>query len=151
MDEIRISEESPSQSDVLALIRALDDYQNELYPPESNHLLDAASLATPNVRFYVARQGGVAVGCGALCAEKEYSEVKRMYVPLASRGKGIGKHMLMRLIEDAQKSGVRLLRLETGIHQHEAIALYRAFGFIERSPFGKYSKDPLSVFMELRL
>jgi putative acetyltransferase len=40
------------------------------------------------------------------------------------------------------------LRLETGIHQPEALGLYRAAGFVERGPFGPYRPDPLSVFME---
>jgi putative acetyltransferase len=43
------------------------------------------------------------------------------------------------------------LRLETGIHQAEAIALYATHGFREIGPFGDYKLDPLSLFMEKRL
>ena len=48
-------------------------------------------------------------------------------------------------------SGLPLLRLETGIHNAEALALYRRAGFSEREAFGDYAPDPLSVFMEKRV
>ena len=44
------------------------------------------------------------------------------------------------------------MRLETGIHQPEALALFAASGFRHCAPFGDYpTGDPLSVFMEKRL
>ena len=44
-----------------------------------------------------------------------------------------------------------MLRLETGIHNTEALALYRRAGFAECAAFGDYAPDPLSVFMEKRV
>ena len=41
---ISIQIESPQAPDVRALIEALDSYQAPLYPPESNHLLEALGL-----------------------------------------------------------------------------------------------------------
>ena len=38
-----------------ALIAELDAYQDTLYPPESRHALDLASLKQANVLFFVAR------------------------------------------------------------------------------------------------
>jgi len=55
------------------------------------------------------------------------------------------------LEREAATLGVRLMQLETGIKQPEAIALYRAFGYVERDPFGGYQPDPLSLFMQKRL
>jgi len=52
---------------------------------------------------------------------------------------------------EAQHVGLRLMRLETGIHQPEALALYRRAGYAERAPFGEYVADPLSVYMEKTL
>ncbi len=46
---------------------------------------------------------------------------------------------------------VRLSRLETGRKQPEAIRLYKNLGYKERSPFGEYKPDPLSIFMEKEL
>ena len=39
-----------------------------------------------------------------------------------------------------------VLRLETGIHQQAAIALYERMGYHAIPPFGDYRPDPLSVF-----
>ena len=46
---------------------------------------------------------------------------------------------------------MHVARLETGIHQPEALGLYRRLGYVERGPFGSYALDPLSVFFEKRL
>jgi putative acetyltransferase len=59
--------ESPDQPDVIALIADLDAYQDTLYPPESRHTVDLASLKRPDVLFAVARDSeGLAIGCGAI-------------------------------------------------------------------------------------
>ncbi len=71
-----------------------------------------------------------------------------MYVRPAFRGRGFAKLMLDHLAEYARAHGVTLLRLETGIHQHEAIGLYQRMGFYQIPPFGDYKDDPLSVFYE---
>ncbi len=71
-----------------------------------------------------------------------------MYVDPAARGLGVGRKILAALEAAALERGIRLLRLETGIHNTEALALYRACGFNDRGPFGEYGPDPLSVFME---
>ena len=47
--------------------------------------------------------------------------------------------------------GVDVLRLETGIHQAEAIGLYERVGFTRIAAFGPYVDDPLSRYYELRL
>jgi putative acetyltransferase len=144
--------ESPRQVDVRRLLEALDAYQSALYPPESNHFLDVDALAAPNVRFFVARREGLALGCGALRIDTAgYGELKRMFVSPEARGLRLGRRILDRVEEEARREGLACLRLETGIHQPEALALYRSAGYVEREAFGEYSPDPLSVFMEKSL
>jgi ribosomal protein S18 acetylase RimI-like enzyme len=46
---------------------------------------------------------------------------------------------------------MKLVRLETGIHQPEAISLYERAGFYRIPPFGSYTDDPLSLCYEKRL
>ena len=144
--------ESPRQDDVIRLLAALDAYLESLYPPESNHILDVDTLCAPNVRFFVARRRGEAVGCGALRIDSAgYGEVKRMFVHPEARGRKLGRAILMRIEEQASREGLKWMRLETGIHQAEALALYRRAGYAERGPFGEYASDPLSHFMEKRI
>jgi putative acetyltransferase len=147
-----IRREPPDQPDVVALIAALDAYANALYPPESNHLLDVSALSVPEVSFLVVRDRGEAVGCGAILRDaRGWGEVKRMYVRPDQRGRGVGQRMLAEIEAIARRGGFPLLRLETGIHNTEALALYRRAGFGECAPFGDYEPDPLSVFMEKRV
>lgn len=152
MNDIRITLEDPRQPDVLALIRALDDFHLGIYPAEANHFLDIETLAAPDVRFLVARRGGKALGCGALWVKAlEHGEVKRMYLRPEARGLGIGRQILARLIETARTERLQLIRLETGNVSDDALRLYRAAGFVERGPYGDYPDHPASVFMELGL
>ena len=147
-----INFESPGQPEVIALIAELDAYQDTLYPPESRHYLDLTSLAQPNVLFAVARDGaGRPNGCGAVVLYPEFGELKRMYVSPRGRGQGIGRKLLAALESQAIVSGCKLLMLETGPYQHEALALYASAGYERRGPFGVYTNDPLSVFMQKHL
>ena len=61
-----------------------------------------------------------------------------------------GGQLLAWLEEQGRARGCHTFRLETGIHQHEALAFYASCGYQRRSPFGDYPDDPLSVFMEKR-
>jgi len=49
------------------------------------------------------------------------------------------------------KKSIFTARLETGIHQHEAIDLYKRLGYLVIAPLGDYTEDPLSVFMEKKI
>ena len=149
---LTIRPEPPDQPDVLRLIEALDAQMTALYPPESNHLLDIAALSDPAVTFLVVRDGEDVIGCGAILRDpRGWGEVKRMYVSPDRRGHGIGSQVLAELEAIARKAGLLLLRLETGIHNADALALYRRAGFLECEAFGDYKPDPLSVFMEKRV
>jgi putative acetyltransferase len=147
-----IALESPRQDAVLDLIRQSDALMASLYPAESNHMLDIASLEQPEMRFFVARREGRVVGCGALRIGSDgQAELKRMFVDPATRGLKVGRDLLARIEDEARGLGVRLIQLETGIHQPEAIGLYRRFGYRDCGPFGGYGPDLLSLFMEKEL
>jgi putative acetyltransferase len=145
---VTIRAERADQADVAALLRAAQTLLVSLYPPESRHGLELGAYEKPEVTLLVARDGGVAVGCGAFLRHGDGSaEVKSMFVVPAARGRGIGRRILA-AIEDALHGRVTALRLETGIRQQAAIRLYEAAGFRRRGPFGSYRADPQSVFME---
>jgi putative acetyltransferase len=74
--------------------------------------------------------------------------LKRFYIRESFRGRGLGRKLLDAVVRHAATLGCRILRLETGIRQPAAVALYRSAGFRETRCFGTYSPDPLSIFME---
>jgi putative acetyltransferase len=122
-----------------------------MYPPESNHLDSLDELSKPNVDFLAAYTDSEICGIGAVKVLSDYGEIKRLYVPEKHRGKGIAKAIVEELENCLVKRSIFTARLETGIHQREAIELYKKFGYSEIEPFGDYTKDPLSVFMEKKI
>jgi putative acetyltransferase len=149
---LTIDFESPDQPEVIALIAELDAYQDSLYPPESRHALDLESLKQANVLFAVARDStGQAIACGAIVLSPEFGEIKRLYVNPRGRGHGVARKLLALLESRASGADCKLIKLETGPYQPEALALYAAAGYERRGPFGDYTNDPLSVFMQKRI
>lgn len=149
---ILITKERPDTPDAMMLIAELEGELAPHYPNESRHGYSVEKLIKQNVAFFVIRKDGVPTGCGGVqFFGKEYGEVKRMYVRPAFRGFGLARMMLEQLSNHAKENGVYVLRLETGIHQKDAIALYRGWGFKEIAHFGEYQEDPLSLFFEKKV
>lgn len=147
-----IRPERPDSADAVLLITELEAHLEPLYPRASRHGLSVEQLLAEDVAFFLLRWNGTPASCGGVkLFGAEYGELKRMYVRPQFRGLGFGKMMLRHLADYARERGVDLLRLETGVHQHEAIALYERMGFHRIPPFGAYTDDPLSLYYELRL
>ena len=102
--------------------------------------------------FFVTRRDGIPAGCGGVhFFGNEYGELKRMFVRPHFRGLGLAKLMLEHLEDHTRQYNIPLLRLETGIHQREAISLYQRMGYQSCPPFGEYTASPLNVFFEKKL
>ena len=80
--------------------------------------------------------------------EAGYAEIKRLYVQKAYRGRGLSRTLMSAIEVEILAEGIDCARLEMGIHQPEADALYRSLGYRDIQPFGNYLLDPLSQFLE---
>ncbi len=138
-------------AEVAQLLSTLDAYLQALYPPEDNHILGIERLQRPDVHFLAAWSGSTPAACGAFVRHDGYAEIKRMIVSPDFRRQGLGRAILLRLEERMAVERIGLARLETGIHQPEAIALYERCGYAQRGPFGDYAPSRVSVFMEKAL
>ena len=154
-EAVTITFERPDTADAVQLITELEAYLTPLYPAESRHGLSIERLLAEGVAFFVLRAGGIAAGCAGIKlvdgkdeGENTYGEVKRMYVRPEFRGRGFAMRLLDQLELYASAQHVGLLRLETGVHQTEAIGLYERAGFHRIPPFGPYTNDPLSMYFE---
>ena len=146
---LSVQPEPPDTADAKALIGELDAYLNGLYRPENRHGLSVAALQEQSVIFLVARWAGVAVGCGAVkFVQGEYAEVKRMYVMPCWRGLGVAQALLTHLERLSRQNGFGVLRLETGVHQQEAIKLYERVGFTRCAAFGEYVENGVNLCYE---
>jgi putative acetyltransferase len=120
-------------------------------PEASCHFLDLSKLKAADVTFWTAWEDGELLGCGALKAlGGAEGEIKSMRTAPEHLGKGVGAHILQRIMATSRERGYRRLSLETGSGEafDAAHALYRKFGFSECGAFGDYPKDdPFSRFM----
>ena len=152
VNPITIKAERPDTVDARQLLSELDAYLLGLpYPAESRHALPVEKLLSEQVAFFVTRYNDEAAGCGGIKVYADYAEVKRMYVRATHRGRGLGKAMLDHLANQAQQQNINLLRLETGIYQVEAIALYERYGFQRREPFSDYEVSSMNIYFEKQL
>lgn len=120
-------------------------------PAESCHVMTADDLRAAGARVFAGRDaGGDVVAIGAIKPlGAGMAELKSMHCAAALRGQGLGRALLRHLVEQARRSGIESLWLETGSQAPFAAAraLYQSEGFTECGPFGDYRPDPLSVFM----
>jgi DNA-binding MarR family transcriptional regulator/GNAT superfamily N-acetyltransferase len=97
---------------------------------------DAHELTPPAGAWIIARLHGRPVACGAVKMQpgaKAY--LKRMWVAAEARGLGIGRRLLAALEDHARSGGATVVQLETNRALAEAIAMYRASGYVEVAPF----------------
>ena len=116
---------------------------------------DAARLPGPYVPplggIWLALHGERGIGCVALRPlEAGTGEVKRMFVDAEWRGMGVGRALLLALIDGAEVRGLTTLRLGTLHDMDAALALYKSVGF---APVERYRADELidTRFFELPL
>jgi putative acetyltransferase len=151
---MNIERVDPSSEAAGRLIAMSDAYMAALYPVESNHMLSVDALLQDNVIFLGCHMDGQLAACGAVTIlfdddeQLSYGEIKRVFVPDEFRGRGLSKHIMRALEDHLLDQDIRVVRLETGIRQPEALGLYFRLGYAERAAFGQYEEDPLSVFME---
>lgn len=126
--------------EVRTLIDELEAVLSAEYAPEQRHGLALEAIFQPHIRFFLARLGGAAVGCGGVALFSDFAEVKRMYVREVARGLGVAQAILARIEEEARGAGLSSLRLETGERQAAAIRLYTRAGFRRCPAFGAYAR-----------
>lgn len=108
--------------------------------------------AAPEGRLYLALVDGQPAGCIAMrMLEDGVCEMKRLFLRETARGRGLGRALIERVIEDARLQGYRKMRLDTyPPKMGKAVWLYESHGFRVIEP---YYDNPHgdTLFMELDL
>jgi GNAT superfamily N-acetyltransferase len=109
------------------------------------------SYAPPRGRLLLAVIDDQPAGCVALRPLQDNAcEMKRLFVPPAFRGQGIGRKLAEQIIAEARQIGYAVMKLDTLPSLKPATALYTSLGF---SPCSPYNDTPLkeTLFLELPL
>ena len=146
-----IKRTNPDNSDFMELVKELDS--DLKIRDGEEHVFYAQFNKTDKINYVVvAYDGDIPVGCGAL---KEYSngtmEVKRMFVRINKRGKGIASRILHELEIWSKELGYKKCVLETGKKQPEAIRLYEKNQYAIIPNYGQYKGVENSVCFEKEL
>jgi len=137
---IEVGPVDPASSEAQTCLRhyfdELDARFDSGFDPNLSLTADVDEMRPPRGVFVVAMLGGEPIGCGALKFDPvEPPYLKRMWVAPEARGLGVGKRLLADLEQRALEAGGRSVRLETNRSLTEAIAMYRAAGYVEVEPF----------------
>lgn len=118
------------------------------------HALDLSGLQRPDVALFMAVEGDVVAGMGALRAlDGAHGEIKSMRTREGWLRRGIAARLLEHLLAVAAARGYRRVSLETGTTAafDPALALYRRRGFRSCPAFGDYAASEHNQFMQLDL
>jgi GNAT superfamily N-acetyltransferase len=150
--------ESEDREQCRSLWRELTEWHREIYDdpriggehPEDYFDKHLGKVGADNL--WVATEGSNVVGLIGLMVVDDETEIEPLIVSRAHRGKGIGKQLINRAIDEARKRGVKLLNIKPVARNAKTIRfLYRQgftnLGYIElfidlTDPSGRYSWKP---------
>ena len=138
--------------DFQKLVKELD-VDLALYYKEEKVFYDTLNIIDSIEYVVVAyNEKGKPVGCGGI---KEFSknegEIKRMYVPLKFRGKGIATIVLNELENWSRELHFKKCILETLKEKSYAIQFYKKNNYKQILNFGQYAKAQNSICFEKEL
>ena len=119
------------------------------YDDELLHLQE--KYGAPEGAIYILTADGEDIGCIALRKiDDTVCEVKRVFLQMDYRGRGLGKMMMEQVIGDARCAGYRKMVLDTLPIMTGACELYDRMGFV---PTEKYNDNPLpyAIYRKLML
>lgn len=119
--------------------------------PWSKEQITSEFAGIPETRYYVvAEREGRIVGYGGLFspANGVEADIQTVTVVTELQGEGIGRALLMNLIDEASKRSAPAILLEVRVGNDSAIHLYRSCGFVEiaRRP-NYYGRDLHALVM----
>lgn len=102
-----------------------DGYCRDLYEPEAHYLRRGGM-------FWTMLAGGRVIGCVGVLVRAGRSELHRMYLDRAYRGRGLGRRLLETTMDYARQRGCVSMRAWSDVKLTEAHALYLRLGFERR-------------------
>ena len=148
---IEIKRTSSSETDFQHLVSELDGELSKRNG-ETNEFFAQYNKIDQIKHVIIATIDDKPVGCGAMKAyDSDTMEIKRMFVPIEMRGKGIAVHILKNLEKWAKEMNYSKCILETGNKMLEAIRLYEKSNYKVVPNYGQYNGIENSICFEKHL
>lgn len=159
--ELEIRPIQPEDNAVLALVirSVLEEFdaakQGTVYTdPTTDHLFEL--FQTPQSAYFVALLNGKIVGGSGIYPTKGLpegcTELVKLYLAPATRGKGVGKALMERCFEIAKEKDYTEIYLETLPELHIAVGLYERMGFeYLDKPYGESGHFACDLWMARQL
>ncbi|MEO2070123.1 MAG: GNAT family N-acetyltransferase [Zunongwangia sp.] len=148
---IEIKRTSSSEIDFQHLVSELDG-ELSTRNGETNEFFAQYNKIDQIKNVIIATIDNKPVGCGAIKAyDSDTMEIKRMFVPIEMRGKGIAVHILKNLENWAKEMNYSKCILETGNKMPEAIRLYEKSNYKVVPNYGQYNGIEDSICFEKHL
>ncbi|NLP57286.1 GNAT family N-acetyltransferase [Lutibacter sp. B1] len=145
---IKLLRTNSKNKDFLELITHLDA-ELKIRDGDNHDFYDQFNKLDNIKNVVVAYENESPIGCGAFkIYQNSTIEIKRMYVSLLGRRKGVATKVLNELENWAKELNFTKCILETGIQQPEAIELYKKCGYTITPNFGFYENAENSVCFE---
>jgi len=103
--------------------------------------------AAPRGRLLIAEDAG---SVSLRPIDEETCEMKRLYVRPEHRGSGLGRRLILAIMEEARAIGYARMRLDTMPKMDSAQRLYASLGFRD-IPAYRYNPEPGARFLEADL
>ncbi|GLV54182.1 GNAT family N-acetyltransferase [Dictyobacter sp. S3.2.2.5] len=124
----------PAMSTITAEAFGIPGEEVDWYTPES--------LTQPDHRYYIGEMNGTVIGKIDVHHAKDSSSILGFAVVAEQRGKGYGRHILARTVQEIIKGGQQNIWLEVVTENKNALSLYQSVGFQET---GSYDYSRLSL------
>lgn len=102
--------------------------------PETAIGLLASAISRADLFAFVAELNGEVVGSNFLWTDTAVAGVGPITVDTSVQNSGIGRHLMLAVIELAHRQGISAVRLVQAAYHNRSLSLYTKLGFVAREP-----------------
>lgn len=144
---MKLIKTNSNHPDFKKLTALFDEYLVDIDGEEKDFFAQYNQIYIDNV--ILCYDNEIAVGCGAFKkSESQVAEIKRMFVPVENRKKGIALKILNELELWAKELNHTSCILETSFKLENALALYKKSGYKITENYGQYIGVKSSICMK---
>lgn len=144
---MKLIKTNSNHPDFKKLTALFDEYLVDIDGEEKDFFAQYNQIYIDNV--ILCYDNEIAVGCGAFKkSESQVAEIKRMFVSVEHRGKGIALKILNELELWAKELNHTSCILETSFKLENALALYKKSGYKITENYGQYIGVKSSICMK---